>query len=50
MSLPWQLDFYRRPLKNAEGHSLWELLLCTPTMDFSYGETCPQPYWTELPF
>ncbi|MEO0350156.1 MAG: Tab2/Atab2 family RNA-binding protein [Cyanobacteria bacterium P01_A01_bin.15] len=43
MSLPWQLDFYRRPLKNAEGHSLWELLLCTPTMDFSYGETCPQP-------
>ncbi|MEM1239148.1 MAG: Tab2/Atab2 family RNA-binding protein [Cyanobacteria bacterium P01_H01_bin.26] len=43
MSLPWQLDFYRRPLKNAEGHSLWELLLCTPTMDFSYGKTCPQP-------
>ena len=43
MSLPWQLDFYRRPLKNAGGHPLWELLLCTPNMDFSYGETCPQP-------
>ncbi|NEQ49853.1 MAG: DUF1092 family protein [Leptolyngbya sp. SIO3F4] len=42
MSQPWQLDFYRRPLKNAENDSLWELLVCTPTMDFSYAETCPQ--------
>ena len=43
MSQPWQLDFYRRPLKDSENASLWELLLCTPDMDFSYAETCPQP-------
>lgn len=42
MSQPWQVDFYRRPLKNTENASLWELLLCTPDMDFSYAETCPQ--------
>ena len=42
MSLPWQLDFYRRPLKDAEDNPLWELLLCTPDMGFSYAETCPQ--------
>ncbi|MEO0869723.1 MAG: Tab2/Atab2 family RNA-binding protein [Cyanobacteria bacterium J06642_11] len=43
MSLPWQLDFYRRPLKNTENDTLWELLVCTPNMGFSYAETCPQP-------
>lgn len=43
MSPPWQIDFYRRPLKNSENDFLWELLLCTPSMDFSYAETCPQP-------
>ena len=43
MSPPWQLDFYRRPLKNTDAQSLRELLLCTPDMGFSYGETCPQP-------
>lgn len=43
MSPPWQLDFYRRPLKDADSHALWELLLCTSAMDFSYAETCPQP-------
>ncbi|NEP63767.1 MAG: DUF1092 family protein [Symploca sp. SIO2G7] len=43
MSLSWQLDFYRRPLKNSESHPLWELLLCTSEMAFSYAETCPQP-------
>ncbi len=43
MSPPWQLDFYRRPLKSAENDTLWELLLCTPEMGFSYAETCPQP-------
>ncbi|MBE9067078.1 Tab2/Atab2 family RNA-binding protein [Leptolyngbya cf. ectocarpi LEGE 11479] len=43
MSSPWQLDFYRRPLKDPDSHALWELLLCTSDMDFSYAETCPQP-------
>ena len=43
MSSPWQLDFYRRPLKKTEDDTLWELLVCTPEMDFSYAEICPQP-------
>lgn len=43
MSLPWQIDFYRRPLKNSDHNPLWELLLCTPDMGFSYAQTCPQP-------
>ncbi|MEM7065677.1 MAG: Tab2/Atab2 family RNA-binding protein [Cyanobacteria bacterium P01_B01_bin.77] len=42
MSPPWQLDFYRRPLKDPDNHVLWELLLCTSDMDFSYAETCSQ--------
>lgn len=43
MSPVWQLDFYRRPLTDSEGQPLWELLLCTVGLEFSYGETCPQP-------
>lgn len=42
MSPPWQLDFYRRPLKNTDNQPLWELLLCNPKMDFSYAANCPQ--------
>jgi hypothetical protein len=42
MSKPWQLDFYRRPLRDEAGNPLWELLLCDPTMTFSYGATCSQ--------
>jgi len=42
MHSSWQLDFYRRPLQDANGHPLWELLICTPDMSFSYGECCPQ--------
>ena len=42
MSPSWQLDFYRRPLKDSENNVLWELLLCTPDIDFSYADTCPQ--------
>jgi RNA-binding protein Tab2/Atab2 len=41
--LPWQLDFYRRPLQDASGSPLWELLLCAPDMVFSYSQTCLQP-------
>jgi len=39
----WQLDFYRRPLQDAEGNPLWELLICDAQMSFTYGEFCPQP-------
>lgn len=39
----WQADFYRRPLKDAQGHDLWELLICTPDRSFEYSAFCPQP-------
>lgn len=58
MSLSWQLDFYHRPLQTSiddptgntvtqpEDQSspkpLWELLICDPQMNFTYGEFCPQ--------
>ena len=42
MSLPWQLDFYRRPLQDEEGNPLWELLICSADMTFTYGEFCSQ--------
>ncbi len=42
MRSSWQLDFYRRPLQDPQGSPLWELLICDPQMNFSYGEFCPQ--------
>ncbi|MBC6434719.1 DUF1092 family protein, partial [Nostoc sp. HG1] len=27
----WQADFYRRPLPDASGQVLWELLICDAT-------------------
>lgn len=38
----WQADFYRRPLRDATGHSLWELLICNPTRTFEYLAVCSQ--------
>ncbi|MFB2975213.1 Tab2/Atab2 family RNA-binding protein [Microseira sp. BLCC-F43] len=38
----WQADFYRRPLKDDLGRSLWELLICNPTGSFKYQALCPQ--------
>jgi len=38
----WQADFYRRPLKDDLGRSLWELLICNPTGSFKYEAFCPQ--------
>ncbi len=38
----WQLDFYRRPLKDSQESPLWELLICDETLAFTYGEFCPQ--------
>ncbi|MEM6597119.1 MAG: Tab2 family RNA-binding protein [Cyanobacteria bacterium P01_C01_bin.69] len=43
LSAPWQLDFYRRPLQDANGNPLWELLICGADMAFTYGEFCSQP-------
>lgn len=38
----WQADFYRRPLQDATGQALWELLICDPTRHFTYEALCPQ--------
>jgi hypothetical protein len=38
----WQADFYRRPLQDATGQVLWELLICDPTRHFTYEALCPQ--------
>ena len=38
----WQVDFYRRPLQDANGQTLWELLICDATRHFTYNGLCPQ--------
>lgn len=38
----WQADFYRRPLRDATGQVLWELLICDSRRDFTYEALCPQ--------
>ncbi|HEY9673384.1 MAG TPA: Tab2/Atab2 family RNA-binding protein [Waterburya sp.] len=38
----WQADFYRRPLQDANGQVLWELLICDATRRFTYEALCPQ--------
>lgn len=38
----WQVDFYRRPLQDANGQTLWELLICDTTRRFTYNGSCPQ--------
>lgn len=38
----WQADFYRRPLRDASGQTLWELLICDSTRAFEFVAQCPQ--------
>ncbi|MBD1909625.1 MULTISPECIES: Tab2/Atab2 family RNA-binding protein [unclassified Leptolyngbya] len=39
----WQVDFYRRPLQDEAGQSLWELVVCEATgADFGGLSLCPQ--------
>ncbi|MEA5597344.1 Tab2/Atab2 family RNA-binding protein [Rivularia sp. UHCC 0363] len=40
----WQVDFYRRPLQDAEGHPVWELVACEPddSPAFAAQAYCPQ--------
>ena len=38
----WQADFYRRPLRDASGQMLWELLVCNSTRTFVHEAVCPQ--------
>jgi len=37
----WQADFYRRPLRDDQGKSLWELLLCD-AQGWQYQASCSQ--------
>jgi hypothetical protein len=39
----WQADFYRRPLRDAAGNALWELVICDPAGTFTAFALCPQP-------
>ena len=38
----WQVDFYRRPLKDETGEKLWELLICDSDGNFEFSAFCPQ--------
>lgn len=38
----WQADFYRRPLRDAAGQTLWELLVCNSTRTIEFVALCPQ--------
>lgn len=38
----WEADCYRRPLQDEQGRSLWELLICDTTFQFTYGAQAPQ--------
>ncbi|MEL6261550.1 MAG: Tab2/Atab2 family RNA-binding protein [Cyanobacteria bacterium J06626_6] len=38
----WQLDFYRRPLQDAQGNPLWELLICDGQLAFTHVAFCSQ--------
>ncbi|MFB2935703.1 Tab2/Atab2 family RNA-binding protein [Aerosakkonemataceae cyanobacterium BLCC-F154] len=40
--MPWQVDFYRRPLKDSTGQTLWELLICDTKNNWRYEAFCPQ--------
>jgi hypothetical protein len=38
----WEVDFYRRPVQDASGNALWELVVCDETGTFRYSAFCPQ--------
>ena len=40
-SIVWQGDFYRRPLRDSQGQTLWELLLCDAA-GWRYQAVCSQ--------
>lgn len=39
----WEVDFYRRPIQDQQGHPLWELLICSPDRSLQFNAFCPQP-------
>lgn len=38
----WQIDFYRRPLKDESDRTLWELVICDNSSNWIYLAFCPQ--------
>jgi len=38
----WEVDFYRRPLKDPQGQFLWELLVCNASRSFQFSSLCAQ--------
>ncbi|MGF1490853.1 MAG: Tab2/Atab2 family RNA-binding protein [Microcoleaceae cyanobacterium] len=40
--LIWQIDLYRRPLRNSAGQDLWELLICDADRALEWIAFCPQ--------
>ena len=38
----WQVDFYRRPLRDAGGEPLWELAIYSPSDGFTHTTSCLQ--------
>ncbi|QZZ23592.1 Tab2/Atab2 family RNA-binding protein [Leptothermofonsia sichuanensis E412] len=38
----WEVDFYRRPLRDENGEPLWELLICDTADSFRHNAFCPQ--------
>ena len=38
----WQADFYRRPLRDEAGKSVWELLICDVARSFEFSAVCSQ--------
>ncbi len=41
MSSVWELDFYARPLVDANQRKVWELLVCSPDRSLEYAQICP---------
>jgi len=37
----WELDFYSRPIKGADGKKIWEVLITDKTGNFKYAEVVP---------
>ncbi len=38
----WEADCYRRPLKDAAGNPLWEMLVCSADFSLTYSAIAPQ--------
>ncbi len=41
MSKIWELDFYSRPLLDANNKKIWELLICDRDREFEWVRECP---------